>query len=95
MVPKYAYKSNLSDKSNVYSFGVVVMEVVHNKVAQFVDPRLQSYDKDELMRTINIGIICTSRAYADMPPMLPKNLLSHCKNIFEAHMTVLSDECMS
>ncbi|XP_020887888.1 probable leucine-rich repeat receptor-like serine/threonine-protein kinase At3g14840, partial [Arabidopsis lyrata subsp. lyrata] len=65
-----------------------------NKVAQFVDPRLQSHDKDEVMRTINIGIICTSRAYADMSPMLAVVSMLECPLTaeVEAHMTVLSDE---
>lgn len=63
-----------------------------NKVGQFVDPRLQSHDKDEVMKTINIGIICTSRA--DMPPMLAVVSMLECPLTaeVEAHMTVLSDE---
>ena len=40
-----------------------------NNLAQFVDPRLQSFDMDEVMRAINVGILCTSRAVADRPPM--------------------------
>ncbi|KAG7536504.1 hypothetical protein ISN44_As13g004500 [Arabidopsis suecica] len=46
------------------------------------------------MRTINIEIICTSRADDDMPPMLAVVSMLECLLTVkvEAHMIVLSDE---
>lgn len=67
-----------------------------NKLAQFVDPRLQTYDLDEVMRTINVGILCTSRAAADRPPM--SAVVSMLEGFLtlevetQAQMAILSDE---
>ena len=68
----------------------------HNNLAQFVDLRLQSYDMDEVMKTIKVGIFYTSRAASDRPPMLAvvsmlEGLLS-VEVEMQALMAVLSDE---
>ncbi|KAL9816724.1 hypothetical protein AtNW77_Chr4g0281231 [Arabidopsis thaliana] len=68
----------------------------HNNLAQFVDLRLQSYDMDEVMKTIKVEIFYTSRAASDRPPMLAvvsmlEGLLS-VEVEMQALMAVLSDE---
>lgn len=63
-------------------------------MAQFVDPRLQRYDNDEVLRTIKVDILFTSRAAADRPPMSAVVSMLEGELVVEVEtlMAVLSDE---
>lgn len=40
-----------------------------NKLTEFIDPRLASYDNDEVLRIVKVAMLCTSRTPTDRPPM--------------------------
>ncbi|EOA29787.1 hypothetical protein CARUB_v10012882mg [Capsella rubella] len=109
MAPEYAMRGHLTDKADVYSFGIVALEIVHGKsntssrskaetfylldwvhvlreqdnIMEVVDPRLgTSYNKQEAMTMIQIGMLCTSPAPADRPSM------STVVSMLEGHSTV-------
>ncbi|GLU18027.1 hypothetical protein SLE2022_343500 [Rubroshorea leprosula] len=96
MAPEYATRGYLTDKADVYSFGIVALEIVSgrsNKISrtkensfylidwalllkekgsllELVDPRLESnYNKKEVMRMINVALLCTNPSPAGRPIM--------------------------
>ncbi|XP_010502195.1 PREDICTED: probable leucine-rich repeat receptor-like serine/threonine-protein kinase At3g14840 [Camelina sativa] len=109
MAPEYAMRGHLTDKADVYSFGIVALEIVHgksntssrskaetfylldwvhvlreqNNLVEVIDPRLgTSYNRQEAMTMIQIGMLCTSPAPADRPSM------STVVSMLEGHSTV-------
>ncbi|XP_010487290.1 PREDICTED: probable leucine-rich repeat receptor-like serine/threonine-protein kinase At3g14840 isoform X1 [Camelina sativa] len=109
MAPEYAMRGHLTDKADVYSFGIVALEIVHgksntssrskaeifylldwvhvlrkqNNLVEVIDPRLgTSYNRQEAMTMIQIGMLCTSPAPADRPSM------STVVSVLEGHSTV-------
>ncbi|XP_010487294.1 PREDICTED: probable leucine-rich repeat receptor-like serine/threonine-protein kinase At3g14840 [Camelina sativa] len=109
MAPEYAMRGHLTDKADVYSFGIVALEIVHgksntssrskaetfylldwvhvlreqNNLVEVIDPRLgTSYNRQEAMTMIQIGLLCTSPAPADRPSM------STVVSMLEGHSTV-------
>ncbi|GKV37075.1 hypothetical protein SLEP1_g45143 [Rubroshorea leprosula] len=96
MAPEYATRGYLTDKADVYSFGIVVLEIVSgrsnticktkesrfylsdwalllkekNNLLELVDPRLGfDYNKMEVMKMINVALLCTNPAPAARPIM--------------------------
>ncbi|KAL6202015.1 hypothetical protein ACLB2K_025726 [Fragaria x ananassa] len=96
MAPEYAMRGYLTDKADVYSFGIVVLEIVSGRnntsyrtkeecfylldwalvlkekgnLLELVDPRLGSdFNKEEMMITINVALLCTNVIAADRPTM--------------------------
>ncbi|KAL6205901.1 hypothetical protein ACLB2K_023153 [Fragaria x ananassa] len=96
MAPEYAMRGYLTDKADVYSFGIVVLEIVSGRnnttyrtkeecfylldwalvlkekgnLLELVDPRLGSdFNKEEMMITINVALLCTNVIAADRPAM--------------------------
>ncbi|GLU22543.1 hypothetical protein SLE2022_386110 [Rubroshorea leprosula] len=96
MAPEYATRGYLTDKADVYSFGIVALEIVSGRsntisktkencfylidwaldlkekgsLLELVDPRLGSdYNKKEVMKMINVALLCTSPAPAARPIM--------------------------
>ncbi|GLT67955.1 hypothetical protein SLA2020_402270 [Shorea laevis] len=96
MAPEYATRGYLTDKADVYSFGIVALEIVSGRsntirrtkensfylidwalllkekdsLLELVDPRLGSdYNKKEVMRMINVALLCTNPAPAARPSM--------------------------
>ncbi|KAF5460882.1 hypothetical protein F2P56_020721 [Juglans regia] len=96
MAPEYAMRGYLTDKADVYSFGIVALEIVSGKsntshrpkgeslqlldwalvlkekgnLLDLVDPRLGSnYMKEEVMRLINVALLCTNVSAAVRPTM--------------------------
>ncbi|KAG6685503.1 hypothetical protein I3842_12G115700 [Carya illinoinensis] len=96
MAPEYAMRGYLTDKADVYSFGIVVLEIVSGKsitshqpmeeslhlldwtlvlkekgnLLDLVDPRLGSnYRKEEVMRVINVALLCANVSAAVRPTM--------------------------
>ncbi|MQL84471.1 hypothetical protein Taro_016956 [Colocasia esculenta] len=96
MAPEYVMRGQFSSKSDVFSFGVLVIEIVtgqrstsfttsgssadllgrvwehwrNGTVQEIVDPSLSGqFQGSELMRCIQIGLLCVQEAAADRPTM--------------------------
>ncbi|GKV45296.1 hypothetical protein SLEP1_g52401 [Rubroshorea leprosula] len=96
IAPEYAMRGYLTDKADVYSFGIVALEVISGmsntsswtkedsfylpdwalllkekgSLLEFVDPRLGSdYNKTEVMKMINVALLCTNPAPTARPAM--------------------------
>ncbi|KAI3710421.1 hypothetical protein L2E82_40201 [Cichorium intybus] len=96
MSPEYAMHGHFSVKSDVFSFGVIVLEIVSGrrnssfyqldevedlllfawkqwtggKPLKLLDPRLgESYSNDEVIRCINIGLLCVQEDADARPSM--------------------------
>ncbi|MQM18876.1 hypothetical protein Taro_051877 [Colocasia esculenta] len=96
MSPEYAMRGHFSNKSDVFSFGVLVLEIVTGQrnsafsdsststdllthvwehwtsgtVLQIVDPSLGGqYQSSEVMRCVQIGLLCVQEAPAERPTM--------------------------
>ncbi|KVI10548.1 Concanavalin A-like lectin/glucanase, subgroup [Cynara cardunculus var. scolymus] len=78
MAPEYALRGYLTDKADVYSYGIVLLEIVSGAIAlknggnlmELVDPRLGSdYDVQEATVVINLALLCTTISPTDRPAM--------------------------
>ncbi|RDX85763.1 Cysteine-rich receptor-like protein kinase 26, partial [Mucuna pruriens] len=95
MAPEYARHGKLSMKLDVFSFGVIVLEIVSGQknggfrngenaehlssfawknwrkgtAANIIDPTLNNALRDEIMRCIQIGLLCVQEKVADRPTM--------------------------
>ncbi|KAL5564118.1 hypothetical protein UlMin_027282 [Ulmus minor] len=96
MAPEYAMRGYLTDKADVYSYGVVVLEIISGRsnttyrskeecfylldwahvlkeegnLIELVDPKLGSeYNKEEVMLTINVALLCANAAPSVRPAM--------------------------
>ncbi|XP_050371711.1 uncharacterized protein LOC126789558 [Argentina anserina] len=95
MSPEYAVFGRFSIKSDVFSFGIILLEVVSGKrnnsfsqedpsmnlirhvwdlwkedrAMEIVDPTLESYNSDEVMRCIQVALLCLQEESDDRPAM--------------------------
>ncbi|KAM5563029.1 putative receptor-like protein kinase [Rosa sericea] len=95
MAPEYVMRGQFSVKSDVFSFGVLVLEIVSGQknssfrnrgnvedllsyawknwradtASNIIDPILSSGSRTEMMRCINIGLLCVQQNIADRPTM--------------------------
>ncbi|TKY49233.1 LRR receptor serine/threonine-protein kinase [Spatholobus suberectus] len=79
MAPEYAMHGYLTDKADVYSFGIVALEIVCGKSASLerkgnlmdlVDERLgEDFKRDEVMVMINVALLCTQVSPLHRPTM--------------------------
>ncbi|MCL7025485.1 hypothetical protein MKW94_006472, partial [Papaver nudicaule] len=96
MAPEYASNGRLTYKADIYSFGIVALEIVSGKsntkymtndeyfclldwanvlkeqgnLLDLTDPILESnYSKKEVLRMLNIALLCTNRSPALRPMM--------------------------
>ncbi|CAO2821241.1 unnamed protein product [Amaranthus hypochondriacus] len=97
MAPEYAMHGQFSTKSDIYSFGVLVLEIVcgkkissksnlfgdgdlltyawtsliEEKPLEFIDPTLlkDSPSSEEVLRCIQIGLLCTQESTNERPTM--------------------------
>ncbi|XP_078431495.1 HAESA-like 1 [Wolffia australiana] len=93
IAPEYAYTLRVNEKSDLYSFGVVLLELVTGKppvdqdyggkdlvrwvcgtldtkgVGHVVDPKLDACFYDEILRVLNIALLCTSNLPMNRPSM--------------------------
>ncbi|KAL6333446.1 hypothetical protein AAG906_028631 [Vitis piasezkii] len=76
MSPEYAMEGLFSTKSDVYSFGVLLLEIItgrknKGKALDIIDLSLEkSYPTDEVLRCIQIGLLCVQESVTDRPTML-------------------------
>eukprot|EP01018_Ginkgo_biloba_P011351 Gb_13679 [translate_table: standard] len=76
MAPEYALHGQLTEKSDVFSFGVLVLEIVSGRRNQdttedmrFLVQRGMSCSVEEATRVARIGLLCTQASPALRPPM--------------------------
>ncbi|XVE97065.1 hypothetical protein REPUB_Repub02eG0278500 [Reevesia pubescens] len=95
LAPEYALLGQLTMKADVYSFGVLLLEIVSGKsnskaafgvelmllvewtwklkeeerLLDIVDPELNQYPEDEVMRFIKVALFCTQAAANQRPTM--------------------------
>ncbi|KVH88330.1 Concanavalin A-like lectin/glucanase, subgroup [Cynara cardunculus var. scolymus] len=105
MAPEYAMHGHFSVKSDVFSFGVIVLEVVSGRrnssfyqrddvgdlllfawkkwmsgsPLELLDPRIaESYSRNEVIRCINIGLLCVQEEADARPSMASiQNMLNN------------------
>ncbi|KAJ6999628.1 G-type lectin S-receptor-like serine/threonine-protein kinase [Populus alba x Populus x berolinensis] len=74
MSPEYAMQGLFSVKSDVYSFGVLLLEVWdlwrEGRALELVDTLMgDSYPEDQVLRCIQIGLLCVQESAMDRPSM--------------------------
>ena len=60
MSPEYAMHGQFSEKSDVFSFGVIVLEIVSAKRNA---RRIESHDYDDLLSTVSINFLLLMLIY--------------------------------
>ncbi|KAH7427433.1 hypothetical protein KP509_10G044100 [Ceratopteris richardii] len=97
MAPEYAFRGKLTVKADVYSFGVLALEIVSGRRIQdskeseekeflidwawslheqdgilgIIDPLLQGYQEEEVLRTIYVAMLC-ALPVAQLRPMMSR-----------------------
>ncbi|KAF9590585.1 hypothetical protein IFM89_035903, partial [Coptis chinensis] len=95
LAPEYAQRGQLTKKADVYSFGVLILEIVSGRssakenwggtqklllewtwqlykekeLVELVDPDLEEYPQDEVVRYIKVALFCTQAAANRRPSM--------------------------
>ncbi|XP_044967602.1 probable LRR receptor-like serine/threonine-protein kinase At1g56130 isoform X1 [Hordeum vulgare subsp. vulgare] len=94
LAPEYAMRGHMTEKIDVFAFGVVVLETLagrpnystkdENKVYIFewvwelyednqpldvLDPRLEEFDSEEVLRAIKVALLCTQGSPHQRPSM--------------------------
>ncbi|KAF9587457.1 hypothetical protein IFM89_002638 [Coptis chinensis] len=95
LAPEYAMLGHLTEKADVFGFGVVALEILcgrpnansslepermyllewawnlyeNNHGLELVDPILNSFNKEEAIRLLGVGLLCTQASPTMRPPM--------------------------
>ncbi|KAG6477377.1 receptor-like protein kinase HSL1 [Zingiber officinale] len=93
IAPEYAYTLRVNEKSDIYSFGVVILELItgklpvdpeygekdlvnwvcsmieHKGMEHVVDTKLDLSYKEEIIKVLNIGLLCASSLPINRPSM--------------------------
>lgn len=106
LAPEYAMQGQLTRKADIYSFGVLILEIIsgksssksywskdgkvllertwelyeEGKLTELVDPSLEDYPEEEVLRYIKVALFCT-QATAGRRPSMPEVLLMLSKPI--------------
>ncbi|XP_050386564.1 probable LRR receptor-like serine/threonine-protein kinase At1g56140 [Argentina anserina] len=67
-------RGHLTQKTDVFAFGVVALEIAWNlleskREVELVDSRLSEFNEEEARRIIKIGLLCTQASPMLRPPM--------------------------
>ncbi|CAL9001478.1 unnamed protein product [Prunus brigantina] len=70
--PKYVMRGQFSVKSNVYGFGVLILEIAwknwrERTASNLIDPTLRTGSSSEIKRCIHVGLLCVQENVADKP----------------------------
>lgn len=95
LAPEYALLGQLTKKADIYSFGVLTLEIisgrsisksvwggdlkdllewawklrVEDRLLEIVDPELEGYPEEEVLRFIKVALVCTQAAAQQRPSM--------------------------
>ncbi|MBA0847545.1 hypothetical protein Goshw_019585, partial [Gossypium schwendimanii] len=75
MAPEYAMHGRLTDKADVYSFGIVALEIAKTlkqkgNLLALIDPRVASHcDPEGAILMIDVALLCTNSTAAARPSM--------------------------
>ncbi|KAL0542791.1 hypothetical protein IC582_017868 [Cucumis melo] len=93
IAPEYAYTLNVNEKSDIFSYGMVILELItgrrptdleceENNLVKWVstnlegeglnhilDPKLDSSHREEMLKVLKIGLLCTDPLPINRPPM--------------------------
>lgn len=95
LAPEYAMMGHLTEKADVFAYGVVAMEIIagrpnfdesleddkkyllgwawrlheRSQTLEMLDPKLARFDEEEVVRVINIILLCTVGLPEQRPPM--------------------------
>ncbi|CAD6210535.1 unnamed protein product [Miscanthus lutarioriparius] len=95
LAPEYALLGQLTKKADIYSFGVLLLEVIsgessskstwgpnmhvlvewtwklreEGRLLEIVDPELENYSEEEMLRFIKVALLCTQATSQQRPSM--------------------------
>ncbi|ERM95219.1 hypothetical protein AMTR_s00009p00267490 [Amborella trichopoda] len=95
LAPEYAMRGQLTKKADVYSFGILILEIIsgrssakatwsamqkfllewtwqlyeEGRLLELVDPELEEYPEEEVLRFIKVALFCTQAACKQRPDM--------------------------
>ncbi|XP_014518098.1 putative serine/threonine-protein kinase isoform X1 [Vigna radiata var. radiata] len=118
LAPEYAIGGQLTKKADIYSFGVLILEIVsgrssarrtngtngegspkfllewawqlyeEGKLLEFVDPEMEEFPEEEVLRYMKVALFCTQSAASRRPLMIQVvNMLSKAIQLNEKELT--------
>jgi serine/threonine protein kinase len=114
LAPEYAWHGQLTKKADMYSFGILVLEIIsaksssrallsedgklllerawqlyqEDRLKELVDPTLEEYPEDEVLRYLKVALFCTQASAMRRPNMLQVvEMLSRPTRLNEKELT--------